>query len=121
LQVKSLQKSKDFFQRIEKPNGKSFNKWVLLPVGDFLLGCGSSVLGILFFNPLAAFIRWLFKNGRAYDGVHCKFTRNPQTEIGMVLPKIVLPYSSEHSNHLQNLAQIRHHFIRLHAHQADDH
>jgi hypothetical protein len=46
LQVKSLQKSKDFFQLIEKPNGKSFNSWVLLSVGDFLFGCGSSALGL---------------------------------------------------------------------------
>jgi hypothetical protein len=30
-------KSKDFFQRIEKPNGKSFCSWVLLSVGNLLV------------------------------------------------------------------------------------
>jgi hypothetical protein len=42
----SLADSKDFFQPLEKPNGKSFNSWVLLSVGDFLFGCGLSALGM---------------------------------------------------------------------------
>jgi hypothetical protein len=39
-------KSKDFFQRIEKPNGKNFNSWVLPSAEGFLFGCGSSAFGI---------------------------------------------------------------------------
>jgi hypothetical protein len=41
-----LQKKQRFFQRIEKPSGYNLFSWVFQSVGDFLFGCGSSMLGV---------------------------------------------------------------------------